>query len=107
MTVAQIGDELQHVAGGYIYNTVLDGTGLKGSYDFTLSFSSADKILPPTGNPANRSDANSSDSSSAEPNGALSVFDAVSRQLGLKLEKTRRPYPVLVIDHIEETPTEN
>jgi uncharacterized protein (TIGR03435 family) len=97
MTIAQIGDELQHVAGGYIYNTVVDGTGLKGSFDFTLSFSSADKILPTVGDATN----------SSEPNGALSVFDAVSRQLGLKLEKTRRPYPVLVIDHIEETPTEN
>jgi uncharacterized protein (TIGR03435 family) len=97
MTLAQIGDELQRVAGGYIYNTVADGTGLQGSYDFTLSFSSADRILPTAGDAANGSD----------PNGALSVFDAVSRQLGLKLEKTRRPYPVLVIDHIEETPTAN
>jgi uncharacterized protein (TIGR03435 family) len=97
MTLAQIGDELQHVAGGYIYNTVLDGTGLKGSYDFTLSFSSADKILPTAGDAANSSD----------PNGAISVFDAVTKQLGLKLEKTKRPYPVLVIDHMEETPTEN
>lgn len=97
MTVAQIGDELQHVANGYIYNTVVDGTGLKGSYDFTLSFSSADKVLPPTGDAANN----------ADPNGALSIFDAVNKQLGLKLEKTKRPYPVLVIDHIEETPTEN
>jgi uncharacterized protein (TIGR03435 family) len=35
------------------------------------------------------------------------VFDAVSKQLGLKLEKQRRPMPVLVIDHIEERPTEN
>ena len=73
MTLAQIGDELQHVANGYIYNTVVDGTGLKGSYDFTLSFSSADKILPTAGDAAN----------STDPNGALSVFDAVSRQLGL------------------------
>ena len=97
MTIAQIGDELQHVASGYIYNTVIDGTGLKGSYDFTLSFSSADKILPTPGDAANSSD----------PNGALSVFDAVNKQLGLKLEKTKRPYPVLVIDHMEETPTEN
>jgi uncharacterized protein (TIGR03435 family) len=97
MTIAQIGDELQHVANGYIYNTVIDGTGLKGSYDFTLSFSSVDKILPTAGDAANSSD----------PNGALSVFDAVNKQLGLKLEKTKRPYPVLVIDHIEETPTEN
>jgi uncharacterized protein (TIGR03435 family) len=98
MTVAQIGDELQHVAGGYLYNTVVDGTGLKGSYDFTLSFSSPDKIGPTSGGDT----ANGSD-----PNGALSIFDAVSRQLGLKLEKTTRPYPVLVIDHIEKTPTEN
>jgi uncharacterized protein (TIGR03435 family) len=97
MTIAQIGDELQRWAGDYIYNTVADGTGLKGSYDFTLSFSSADKILPTSGDAASGSD----------PNGALSVFDAVYRQLGLKLEKTKRPYPVLVIDHIEETPTEN
>ena len=97
MTLAQIGDELQRVANGYIYNTVVDGTGLKGSYDFTLSFSSADKILPTAGDAAGGTD----------PNGALSVFDAVSRQLGLKLEKTKRPSPVLVIDHMEETPTAN
>jgi uncharacterized protein (TIGR03435 family) len=101
MTLAQIGDELQRVAAGYIYNTVIDGTGLKGSYDFTLSFSSADKILPATGTPS------SPDSASSEPNGALSLFDAVNKQLGLKLEKTKRPAPVLVIDHIDETPTEN
>ena len=97
MTLAQIGDELQRIGNGYIYNTVVDGTGLKGSYDFTLSFSSADKILPTAGDAAG----------STDPNGALSVFDAVSRQLGLKLEKTKRPYPVLVIDHMEETPTAN
>jgi uncharacterized protein (TIGR03435 family) len=102
MTLAQIGDELQHVAGGYIYNPVTDGTGLKGSYDFTLSFSSADKIIPTASNAASGSDTNSSD-----PNGAVSVFDAINRQLGLKLEKTKRPYPVLVIDHIEEQPTPN
>jgi uncharacterized protein (TIGR03435 family) len=96
MTIAQIGDELQRVAGGYIYNTVLDGTGLKGSFDFTLSFSSADKMLSVPG-----------DKTNADPNGALSIFDAVSRQLGLKLQKTKRPYPVLVIDHIDKAPTEN
>src|SRR6202789_410014 len=82
MTIAQIGDELQHVANGYIYNTVIDGTGLKGSYDFTLSFSSVDKMTPaaPGGGDANNTD----------PNGALSVFDAVNKQLGLKMEKTQR-----------------
>ncbi len=42
MTTAQIGEELQRVAPGYIYGPVQDSTGLKGSWDFTLSFSSAD-----------------------------------------------------------------
>jgi uncharacterized membrane protein YgcG len=49
----------------------------------------------------------SSDGSASDPSGALTLFDAVNRQLGLKLEKQRRPAPVLVIDHIEEKPTEN
>ena len=105
MTMAQIGDELQRIANGYIYTSVLDATKIKGSWDFTLSFSSADLTkggggggaAPPAGASATASD----------PNGALSLFDAVSKQLGLKLEKQRRPAPVLVIDHIDEKPTEN
>jgi uncharacterized protein (TIGR03435 family) len=49
----------------------------------------------------------SGQSATSDPTGALSLFDAVSKQLGLKLEKQRRPAPVLIIDLIEETPTEN
>jgi uncharacterized protein (TIGR03435 family) len=37
----------------------------------------------------------------------LSLFDAVNKQLGLKLEMRKRPMPVLVIDRIEEKPTDN
>jgi uncharacterized protein (TIGR03435 family) len=104
MTTAQIGEELQRIAAGYIYSPVLDATQIKGSWDFTLSFSSADltkagagaSAVPPSGT-----------SATSDPNGALSLFDAVSKELGLKLEKQRRPAPVLVIDHIEEKPTEN
>ena len=43
----------------------------------------------------------------SDPNGAISLFDAINKQLGLKLEKQRRPVPSLVIDHMEEKPTEN
>jgi uncharacterized protein (TIGR03435 family) len=109
MTMAQIGDELQRVAAGYIYSPVLDGTGVKGSWDFTLSFSSADLTQARAAGGAAGSTAPSADSSStaSDPSGAVSLFDAVNRQLGLKLEKQRRPAPVLVIDHIEEKPTEN
>ena len=107
MTMAQIGNELQHVASGYIYGPVLDSTGIKGSWDFTLSFSSADQILPAAATKPAASPDGTTTATVADPNGALSLFDAVNKQLGLKLEKQRRPAPVLVIDHIEEAPTEN
>jgi uncharacterized protein (TIGR03435 family) len=103
MTMAQICDELQRVAAGYIYSPVKDSTGIQGSWDFTLSFSSADV----TQARAAGSGTSSTDGSASDPNGALTLPDAVSRQLGLKLEKQKRPVPVLVIDHIDETPTEN
>jgi len=34
-------------------------------------------------------------------------MDAVRRQLGIRLEETKRPVPVLVIDSISETPKDN
>ncbi len=40
----------------------------------------------------------------SDPSGALSLYDAVNKQLGLKLEQQKRPMPVLVIDHVEEKP---
>ena len=43
----------------------------------------------------------------SEPNNALSLFDAIGKQLGLKLETLKRPVPVLVIDRMERKPTEN
>jgi uncharacterized protein (TIGR03435 family) len=117
MTMAQICEEFQRVASGYIYSPVLDSTGLKGSYDFTLSFSSIDQTraaaagsgtaaASSSGTPPAAGGAAATDGAS-DPSGALTLFDAVNRQLGLKLEKQRRAAPVLVIDHIDEKPTEN
>ncbi len=101
VTIKQLGEELAHYATGYVYTPVLDNTGLKGTYDLTLSWSSASltvlKPPPPPGEAAGQSD----------PNGALTLYDAVDKQLGLKMVKEKRPVPVLVIDHIEETPTAN
>jgi uncharacterized protein (TIGR03435 family) len=99
MTMPQVARKFQEIAGGYIHSDVVDNTGLKGSYDFTLSFSSAGQgagggAAPPGGD-------------ASDPNGALTLFDAVSRQLGLKLAKEKRPIPVLVIDSINEKPSEN
>jgi uncharacterized protein (TIGR03435 family) len=109
MSMAQIGDELQRIAAGYIYTPVLDGTGIQGRWNCTLSFSSSNLTKGGgigNGGPQPGASATGAPAAS-DPNGALSLFDAVSKQLGLKLERQRRPVPVLVIDHIEEKPTEN
>ena len=39
-----------------------------------------------------------------DPTGALSLQDAVRRQLGIRLEDTKLLVPVLVIDSISEKP---
>ena len=51
--------------------------------------------------------AGSGEGLAADPSGAVSLPDAINRQLGLKLELKKRPMQVLVIDHIDEKPTEN
>jgi uncharacterized protein (TIGR03435 family) len=44
---------------------------------------------------------------SADSTGAISLQEAISSQLGLKLEMRKRSLPIVVIDHMEETPLEN
>jgi uncharacterized protein (TIGR03435 family) len=43
----------------------------------------------------------------ADPIGGVSIFEAIEKQLGLKLVEQKRPVPALVIDHIDEKPREN
>jgi uncharacterized protein (TIGR03435 family) len=85
---------------------VMDATGLDGGYDFTLTFS----LIPPaqlaqmaarTANTAGAAN------DAADPIGGVTMFEAIEKQLGLKLVEQKRPVPVLVIDHIDQQPTEN
>jgi uncharacterized protein (TIGR03435 family) len=98
VTMAQFAEILPLQVGGYIRTAVSDATGLEGAYDFTLSFSAAGII-----NGAKRIGGGDS----ADPSGGLSLFDALTKQLGLKLEPQKRPMPVLVIDRVELKPTDN
>ena len=57
-----------------------------------------------------RGDSTDASAPSDLPLSGLSVFDALQKQLGLKLEKKDMDHvtvPVLVIDHIEQKPTDN
>jgi uncharacterized protein (TIGR03435 family) len=67
---------------------VLDKTGLTGSYDFTMTWASDDR-------PA-----------AADVDAGPTLFTAVQEQLGLKLEPSKGPVEVLVIDSAEK-PGEN
>jgi uncharacterized protein (TIGR03435 family) len=102
MSMAQLADRLQGLASGYIHSPVLDMTGLDGGYDFTLSFSAIGLLRGGGPTPASGAGASASD-----PSGAVSLFDAMTKQLGLKLEEKKRTLPILVFDHMEEKPTDN
>ena len=43
----------------------------------------------------------------AAPAGGLSVLDAFRKEFELRLEKQPGTYPALILDHIEQTPTDN
>jgi uncharacterized protein (TIGR03435 family) len=83
---------------------VLDQTGLKGNYDFTLKWtpdqSSAAMLQGPPGGGPGPDNAPPPDSSGP------SIFTAIQEQLGLKLESTKGPVETLVIDHVAQ-PSEN
>jgi uncharacterized protein (TIGR03435 family) len=102
ISMEQFGQMLPSIAGGYTRIAALDKTGLQGGYDFTLNFSPIELVQGP------RPEAGAANAGVAlDPTGALSLLDAVRRQLGVRLEDTKRPVPVLVIDSINETPTDN
>jgi uncharacterized protein (TIGR03435 family) len=73
---------------------VVDRTGLTGAYDFDLEF----QIDQPAGAPTT----GASTAVSERP----SLFTALEEQLGLKLQPTRAPIDVTVIDRVSP-PTEN
>jgi uncharacterized protein (TIGR03435 family) len=108
VTMEQFASQVHHIAADYFFYPVKDETGLKGAFDFTIFWSSA-RLTQGPGPSAGPAPAAMPDAAqtASEPNGAISFFDAIRKQLGLKIVKEKRPEPVLVIDQIDEKPTEN
>jgi len=93
-SVASLLGLLSRELGGRI---VLDQTGLKGEYDFTLNWT---PVSPPemgTGEAGQTSGATLVPETSG-----VSIFAALEDQLGLKLESRKAPVDVLVIGHVEK-----
>jgi uncharacterized protein (TIGR03435 family) len=103
--MAQFADQLLILAGNYVHYPVTDSTGLEGAWDFSFTYSPINPTqlaglrgAPPPG---------VTDPGASDPVGGTSLLEAVEKQLGLKLEMQKRSHPVLVIDHMEEKPTDN
>jgi uncharacterized protein (TIGR03435 family) len=75
-----------------VSRVVLDRTGLTGEFDARIEFMPAFlQNTNPDGSPVPNPAADS----------GPSLFTALQEQLGLKLESTKGPVDVLVIDHVE------
>jgi uncharacterized protein (TIGR03435 family) len=95
VTLTQMADVLTQELSSELGRVVIDRTGIQGRYDCAL------KWRRDTGR---MSDA--TDGSAASTDSSPSIFTAIQEQLGLKLESTKGPVQVLVIDRVE-MPSEN
>lgn len=88
LTTQAIAENLQGMPGNYVDHPVLDSTKLEGTWDFELEYTQAG-LLPEKGRDG------------------ITIFDALNKQLGLKLELQDVPMPALVIESMSRRPTEN
>jgi bla regulator protein blaR1 len=86
-----------NVLSGSVGRAVIDRTGLPGSYDIELTFDPSSAAQAPPGAPLLPPPVDDT-----KP----SIFTALQEQLGLRLESTRGPVDVLVIDQAQR-PTPN
>jgi uncharacterized protein (TIGR03435 family) len=100
ITLEQFGDQIRRSLPGP-GSSVLDATGLEGGWDFAFTF-----VYPrvAAGDPAAQG---AVAPAATDPDGGMTIVEALDKQLGLKLETQKRPMTVTVIDHIEQTPTDN
>ena len=89
-TMAQLASQIASLAPAYLDRPVVDLSGFNEAWDFVLSWSPKALIA---------------NAGAGDPSGGLTIFESFDRQLGLKLEAQKHPMPVLVIDRIEQKPT--
>ena len=93
---------------------VQDKTALGGKYDFTLDFMPAENEQQRVGismtlplAPGRKAQLSGDPQTPHLPDSLPIVSSAMEKQLGLTLEATKIAVDMLVIDHVEETPTDN
>lgn len=76
--------------------TIVNQTGLSGSFDFTLHWVPAETVV----HEANALDT-SPPAAQLSDDAGPTIFTALEEQLGLRLESQKIPLETIVIDHIE------
>ena len=102
-SMGEFAETLQAFAGAYIDHPIVDATGLEGSWNFLVGWTPRQMMQQQQAQ--NTSQPTGAAAPAPDPTG-LTVFDAVETELGLKLVKQKRLYPVMVVDHLEEKPVE-
>jgi uncharacterized protein (TIGR03435 family) len=85
---------------GVVGKPVIDETGLKEAFDFTLD------RTPPPNDPLQTAAGGGTPLAADPATGFGRLAEAVENQLGLKLESRKIPIEMLIIDHLER-PSEN
>lgn len=85
LTAAELADSLSFFVGRF----VLDKTGLTGKYDIDLQWTPDSVRLQSSASPE------------VQDSTGPSIFTALQQQLGLRLETTKAPVKILVIEHVE------
>ncbi len=92
VTVQELIDDMSRLRSAEMDRPVIDDTGLKGRYDFTVTlFASQEEMMAAM----NKGDFGSS------------IFTLIQEQLGLKLEPRKLPLDMVIVDKAERIPTEN
>jgi uncharacterized protein (TIGR03435 family) len=100
-TMADLAVNIAQMANAYIDHPTVDATGLSGGWNFLIGWTPKATMQPTPGASPNGGPT----AEAAVPDG-ITVFDALEKQLGLKLVKQKRSIPVIVVDHVDEKPIE-
>jgi uncharacterized protein (TIGR03435 family) len=104
-SMAELAQNLQQQANAYIDHPIADATGLSGGWNFLIGWTPKG-ALQASQAPAPAPDQPAGAVVEAPVPNGISVFEAVERELGLKLVKQKRSIPVIVVDHVDEKPLE-
>lgn len=88
VTMDELAARLPVWANAYVSGRVINQTGIEGAWDFDLKWTSRARIQEAGSN-------------------AITVADAVDKQLGLELELKPVPMDVIVVESVNQKPTEN